>query len=734
MLKKNVFFALGVWLLFAAAPLFARSWQEIRASGKLRVLTTDTAREQMQIRGLPRRVMPIDREQALLESFARSWQLQIEYVRAPDFKALFPMLKNGQGDLISANLADTPERREEYLLSIPFAHTREIVFTSENSKLKGNNCQALVGSTVVLLPGTTYAANFRRFAEGKKGVKFRELTKTIPHDELIEQVASGKISCSVLNESSLDSWLAYRKGIRKLFPLRSNVPLVFAVSSDGVELVGQLDEFIRNLSPEALATPKPAATVPDAKPADPAAKTPAAAPVKREFADGETCVADLDYIRRRGYIRMLTTNDAFGCFMHKGQLMGFEYELAQRFSEGIPARVSTVMVQDLSELCQFLIDGKGDFIAANFSLTPERVKKYPQLIFCTPYGSTTQVVIGRSNEKISSVADLNGRRVYVRSGSNCHDSLLKLQQSGIRVEIVPLTDEVAYFVMLSNVSEGKFDLAAMDDTHLSIAAASGYQVKKLLALREPESFVWVVRKNNPKLAAAINAFFTREHKSTFYNLCYRRYYGAQGVAKVKVSATNKNLTSISPYDAIFQKYAALYGFNWYVIAAQSYQESRFVPTRVNHVGAAGLMQVMPATAKELGISNLTNPDNGVHAGTKYLAKLYRRFDSPSVAPKDQLCFALASYNAGYGHVQDARILAAQLGLNADVWFGNTEKALALLESPTYATRAKFGYCRASETIPYVANIMLQSRHYESLLPLQKGKSDSAQKPPVKGKK
>ncbi|MCQ2352580.1 MAG: transporter substrate-binding domain-containing protein [Victivallaceae bacterium] len=731
MTSGKILIAIGIGCLLSVNPVSARTWQEICHSGKLRVLTNDTARDEISASGLPRRVMPIDREQALLESFARKEKLQLEYVRGRDFPTLFKLLELGQGDLISANLAETPERKTHYLLSTPFGHTREIFFTASDSGLKGNSWKALAGKTAVLLPGTTYVENFRRVAKGKTGLKFRELKTTIPHDELIEKVAGGEIAYSVLNESSLDAWLAYRKGIRKLFPLQSRVPLVFAAKSDAVELIDHLDSFIRELqngesarkAQKVQRAPEPAShTV-----SKPAKTDQERVALENDFLDDDCFFTDLDQIRKRGYIRMLTTNDAFGCYLHRGRLMGFEYELANRFGESIDTRVAMVMVSTMDELCQWLMEGKGDFVAANFSLTEERVKKYPGLTFCTPYGGTTQVVVGRKKEKITSVAELKGRRVVVYQGGNCHDSLLALQKSGIPVQIEAVSKNISALAIFRDVSEGKYDLAALDDTFLSIAYAEKIAVKKLFALKAPEKFVWVVRKKNPKLAAEINAFFARENKSAFYNLCYKRYYGAHSRPQKNFSSFVKGMSGISPYDAIFRKYAVRYGFNWYFVAAQSYRESRFDPSRVNEIGAAGLMQVMPETAKELGISNLTDPDNGVHAGTKYMAKLHKRFEDGKISPENQLCFSLASYNAGYGHVLDARKLAAQKGWDPDVWFGNTEKALALLETPAYARRAKYGYCRASETIPYVADIMHQARHYESLGRLQKEKSDQSKK-------
>lgn len=251
---------------------------------------------------------------------------------------------------------------------------------------------------------------------------------------------------------------------------------------------------------------------------------------------------------------------------------------------------------------------------------------------------------------------------------------------------------------------------------MKMAIDGGSKVRGLIFLTEEQPFSWVVRKNNPQLAAAINSFFKKENKSAFFNLCKKRYYSARNAQTIAPWSLRGKDIVISEFDPLFRKYGDMYGFDWYLLAAQSYQESHFDPGRINHIGATGLMQVLPKTAQEIGVSNLTTPDNGIHAGAKYMAKLRDCFDGvDEITPENQLCFSLASYNAGYGHVMDARALAAQLGLDPNVWFGNTEKALALLEDPKYASQAKYGYCRASETIPYVSNIIQQKNAYEKVI-------------------
>ncbi len=159
----------------------------------------------------------------------------------------------------------------------------------------------------------------------------------------------------------------------------------------------------------------------------------------------------------------------------------------------------------------------------------------------------------------------------------------------------------------------------------------------------------------------------------------------------------------SPYDEQARKYASRYGFDWRLIVAQMYQESRFDPEARSFAGALGLMQVLPRTARQFGFSNLTNPEDGVHAGVRYLAWVRDRFD-PRLPVDERNWLALAAYNAGWGHVADARRLARARGWDPDRWFGHLERAMLLLSRPEIARGTRFGYCRCSEPVRYVREI------------------------------
>ncbi len=229
------------------------------------------------------------------------------------------------------------------------------------------------------------------------------------------------------------------------------------------------------------------------------------------------------------------------------------------------------------------------------------------------------------------------------------------------------------------------------------------------------NFHWMVRNNNHQLHKALNKFIKKHHKSTFYNVTYNKYFKNPIFTRKQFDKNGQlfnagldkiNLVDglhISPYDSLIKKYSQKYKFNWLLICAQINQESKFNPKAKSLAGAKGLMQMMPKTAKKLQISNLQIPKNSIAAGVKYMHWIRKRFNE-QMSVEDKNWFSLAAYNAGIGHVQDARKLAKQLKLNPDKWFGHTEQAMLLLAKKKYSRKARYGYVRGSEPVFYVKQI------------------------------
>lgn len=371
---------------------------------------------------------------------------------------------------------------------------------------------------------------------------------------------------------------------------------------------------------------------------------------------------DLQAIKDRGFIRVLTRNNPACYFMHRGQLMGFEYELVHRFAKKHGLEVLVVVPDNWSDMGQWLAEGRADVIAACVTITAERWENKRKLEYCHHYGEVRELIVSRGNDNsINTLSDLKGRTIHVRKSSSYYETLRELQKEKklkFKIKLVPENTET--FEIVDKVANGKYDLTCVDNNLLSQSLRFGDKLKVVLKLNRPRSYGWVVRSGQPELKAAINAFFEKEYKGTAYNMLYRRYFELD---RNKTLGDNFNLSGagqISPYDDLVKKYAAEYNFPWMLICSLMFQESSFKADAVSWSGAQGLMQLMPATAGEVDVKDPFDPAQSIRGGTYYLKKQYRRVPD-EVDAINRTCFALASYNGGYGHLIDARKLAEKKG-------------------------------------------------------------------------
>lgn len=225
---------------------------------------------------------------------------------------------------------------------------------------------------------------------------------------------------------------------------------------------------------------------------------------------------------------------------------------------------------------------------------------------------------------------------------------------------------------------------------------------------------WIVRTNEPQLAEALHTWYTDSLLATAERTSATRHSSKSYIRRqIHAPAIALNAGVISPYDHLFKQGAVRLGWDWRLIAALCYQESAFDPNAESWAGARGLMQIMPATAAMLGLSqaNIYQPEASVEAGTRYLGQLYQQFSDIN-NPTERIKFAIAAYNGGHGHVRDAMALARKYGNNATTWDAVSPYILALSEPQYYRDPiVRHGYMRGSETHDYVYNIMKRWKQY-----------------------
>jgi len=399
---------------------------------------------------------------------------------------------------------------------------------------------------------------------------------------------------------------------------------------------------------------------------------------------------DLDGLLKRRYIRVLTTLNQTNFFLHHGRFFGHEYEIVKGYEKELNKgkkgkdlhTVIEFIPANRDELIEKLVGGYGDIAAAGLTITDSRRRLAD---FTIPYltGVDEVIVTHKQAFKPHTIEDLAGRRIFVRKSSSYYESLAtfnkKLRKSGKRpVEIIAADENLETEDILELVNTGAVEFTVSDSHIANIWSGffSNLVIRDDLKLRTGGEIAWMIRKNSPKLKARLDNFLKKRQKCTLLgNIYFKRYYEKNTWIKSPLSS-NRDKTLLK-YKNLLKKYADRYGFDWLLVAALAYQESRFDHTKKNKSGAVGLMQVLPSTGKDknIGIRNVHLLENNVHAGVKYLAFLKKKyFNDPGIRPRDQVRLALAAYNAGPAKIQRVRSKTKEMGLDPNRWFRNVELA------------------------------------------------------------
>ena len=423
---------------------------------------------------------------------------------------------------------------------------------------------------------------------------------------------------------------------------------------------------------------------------------------------------DLDGMQERRTIRVLTAYNRTLYFIDKGTERGtaadqgrlLETELNKTLAKG-HLKVSVVFVPvSRDELLPSLIDGRGDIAIGNVTVTAER----RQIVdFVDPWIANVDeiVVTGPNGPPITSLDDLSGQRVFVRESSSYHASLLKLNDEfaarGLKPAlIVPAPEEFEDEDLLEMAGAGLVDILIVDNHKAWFwqRVIPSLKLYPTVALRKGADIAWAIRKNSPQLKAALNTFLAKNGKDSLNGrMIFRRYLlNTQYVKGATVEAEMKRFRELVAH---FRKYGSQYNLDWMLMAAQGYQESRLNQSAKSRVGAVGVMQIMPATGKELKV-DITRTEDNIHGGVKYIRFMIDQYyKNEPMNDLDKALCAFAAYNCGPGRVRQLRREAAARGLDANIWFDNVERVAA----------ERIG----RETVTYVSNIY---KYYVSYLLVQ----------------
>ena len=408
-----------------------------------------------------------------------------------------------------------------------------------------------------------------------------------------------------------------------------------------------------------------------------------------------------------------------GFFILKGDTMGYDYDRICDFarSRGIALRFK--VARSMPDLLKMLEKRMVDVLACEIPVTAEYKSR---VLHCGAVNETYQVLVQHSGPAmIHDVTQLIGRDVYVEKGSKYESRLRNLDNEvGGGINIHTVEGEAALPTeLIQHVSRHEIDFTIVDSdiAQMNLTYYDSINIQLRVGFAQRSS--WAVSRRDQWLADSIDQWAASSNAQEYSKQALKHYFEMnRGPKPDSVKVDTMAVTppgGISPYDAIFKQYAAQMGWDWRLLAAIAYSESGFDPNATSWMGARGLMQVMPRTAKSFGVeeNELSNPEVSVRVASKILKELDVIMRGRTGAG-DRIKFVLAAYNAGSGHVTDAIALARKYELNPRVWSENVEQAMLWKMDPEYYNDSvcSNGYCRGTEPVDYVVKVLNCYDHYK----------------------
>jgi len=411
----------------------------------------------------------------------------------------------------------------------------------------------------------------------------------------------------------------------------------------------------------------------------------------------------LERIQSAGILSVITFNGPTTYYESNQETGGFEYDLARAFAKKLGVELDIKLVDQFDQIMPAVKAAHVDMAAAGLSITEDRKKLFS---FSTPYQTIKQQLVFRSGGKKRprNAASLAGRDITVTAGSSHAERLQKLKKKYPELSWQEAADETPENLLI-RVWENKLDLTVADSNIVAVVRQFYPDLHIAFSLPPDDQLAWMFTlSSDHSLIDAANDFLKEMKASGKLDRLLDRYYGPS--SKFNYVNTKKLLERIDQllpeYEKLFRKAGEKTGIDWRLLAAQAYQESHWNADAVSPTGVRGIMMLTNATAKRLKINDRRSPEESIDGGSRYLKILMDGLPERIQHP-DRLWFALAAYNVGVGHLEDARILTQKAGDDPDSWL-DVKKHLPLLAKPEWHKKTRYGYARGYEPVAYVNRV------------------------------
>ncbi|MDE6483798.1 MAG: transporter substrate-binding domain-containing protein [Duncaniella sp.] len=435
--------------------------------------------------------------------------------------------------------------------------------------------------------------------------------------------------------------------------------------------------------------------------------------------------ADAAAEESKGYpdtLRVATLYSPGSYFIYRETKMGYDYDLVNSLVKDKGMALKLEVAPGLATAVEWLDSGKVDLIAYEIPVTAEYKS---HVLHCGPKNVTTQVLVQPKTKKeadrISDVTALIGRDIYVEAGSKYEARLNNLNDElggGINIHAID-RDTLITEDLVAMVSRGEIPLTIVDSDLAHISTTYYNTLDITLEVSFPQRSQWAVSPSRPWLADSINAWIKQDNSRRDLARIHRRYFELSKKNEQYELQQTIDLSRgyISEFDDLFRKYSREIGWDWRLLAAQGYVESRFDPTLVSWAGARGVMQVMPSTARAYhhDPEELIDNEVSIAIAAEMISDLDKAFQARVPDPQERLKFIVGAYNSGLAHIFDAIALAKKYGYDPQVWDGNVARAVLMKSHPEYYNDpvCKYGYFRGQQTFEYVNRVFdfyTEARH------------------------